>query len=302
MSSGSDLSICVFGSHSRGSEDHVSDKDVLICGFSRGEADDLIRAWEEMGWSVAFYTWNRLNLMSKAGSLFLQHLKLEGDIIIDASSRLNKVLQEYKPRKHYEKDFNSSLALFRPAERSVKSPQAAACMGDVLYTFLRNAMILKLANKEIYLFDYSQLLEEFKCQSLLSEAEVGTLKKLRLLKAAYRSRNLKFLNEVETFKKSKCIVSKLFNFPSSEICAYSDIRCFNLPYATLRDLEVRLISQFGISFLENSNDQTLQKLWRMICDPRGYSWHAKGLTTEYTYSLNLFLQSHSRAISAQNLL
>jgi len=293
MNSKNDVSVCIFGSHSRGSKDEVSDKDVLICGSSRSEAYSLIHDWEEMGWSVAFYTWKRLDLMSKAGSLFLQHLKLEGDIIIDGSSRLKNVLKEYQPRKHYDEDFNSSLELFRPTERIVKSTQAAACMGDVLYTFLRNAMILKLADKEIYLFDYSKLLEEFQQQGLLCENDVGILKKLRLLKAAYRSRNFKFLNEIEIFEKSKPIVSAMFQLTSSEICAYSDIRCFKLPYATLRDIEVRLVSQFGIPFLENSNDQTLQKLWSMICDPRGYSWRTKSLNREYTQSLSLSLKPPS---------
>ena len=252
-----------------------------------------------MGWSVAFYTWKRLSLMSKAGSLFLQHLKLEGDIIVDGSSRLKNFLNEYQPRKHYHEDFNSSLELFRPTERTVKSTQAASCMGDVLYTFLRNAMILKLANKQIYLFDYSKLLDEFQQQGLLSENDVGILKKLRLLKAAYRSRNFKFLNEREVFEKSKPIVSAMFQISSSDICAYSDIRCFKLPYATLRDIEVRLVSQFEIPFLENTNNETLQKLWSMIGNPRGYSWRTKSLTREYTQSLSLSLQSSSNINLAQ---
>ena len=298
MSSKNDIAICVFGSHSRGSKDEFSDKDVLICGPSRGESCKLINDWEANNWSVAFYTWKRLDQMSKAGSLFLQHLKQEGDILHDGSSRLKNALQKYQPKESYHGDLRRSLELCRPTEREMASSQAAACMGDILYTFARNAMILQLASRKIYIFDYSKLLEQLQILGLISKQEVGTLKTLRLLKAAYRSRNFTFLNEREVYTRSKSIIYKMFRLGTSEICAYSDIRYFGLPYATLRDIEVRLVSQFGISFLENSNDKTLKKIWRMIRDPRGYSWHTKRLTPEYTQDLSLFLRLPENADSA----
>lgn len=73
----------IFGSAARGDADAISDRDILIvdddCDVLRKRSVIL----KNDGFSVASYTFRKLQALAQHGALFLQHLKLEAVIISD---------------------------------------------------------------------------------------------------------------------------------------------------------------------------------------------------------------------------
>jgi len=295
-----EISICIFGSFVRNSTDSHSDRDVLIVAPSRSEASVQIKIWEDANWSVAFYTWNRISKMAEAGSLFIQHLKQEGQIICDETLKLRTILEHFEAKANYSDDLESSFEMAKPLERMYNCTVSAACQGDILYTFFRNAMILKIANEGEYLFGYDELVQKLSINSVINSNEVEILHKLRHLKVSYRHRSWSFLDVKEILTKSKKIVSKCLDFDFISIPAMSDIRLFNVPYATLRDIEIRLLSHFDIFFLDNElEDDLINEIWNSIRDPRAYSWKTRSLNLENIESLNAILESPQFAIETK---
>lgn len=97
-------SVCIFGSAARGTSDSISDRDVLIVTRSSWRRRQLTRIWVGRGWSVAAYSPNRIQTMALRGSLFVQHLKREGIIILDNRGWLANLLSSAMPKRSYEAD------------------------------------------------------------------------------------------------------------------------------------------------------------------------------------------------------
>lgn len=111
------MSVCLFGSAARSSTDPLSDRDVLVTARILTMTRPRVQEMESKGWSVALFSHARLERMAAAGSLFVQHLKMEGRIIQDTEHWLEDCLSNFSPKNSYEEDINGSFDLIRPLER-----------------------------------------------------------------------------------------------------------------------------------------------------------------------------------------
>lgn len=177
----------LFGSVSRGDCDRLSDRDILI-------VDDDIKLLQrrsaflkQKGWSVASYTFGKLNTLADRGALFLQHLKLEASIVTDRTGRLVKVLNNFEAKKDYSAELaeNSDLANLARYRPSGKLGDLWAA--DVLYVAVRNHGILKLAELRQHAYAYSDVLIAMRDFGWIDEQAVAPLLKLRLAKSLYRA-------------------------------------------------------------------------------------------------------------------
>ncbi len=282
-----DESICVFGSVARSTQDSNSDKDVLVVSGSRLSSRKTISQWEKRGWSVAFYTWNRLTQMASKGSLFVQHLKQDGQHVKDRSGNLKSLLENYQPKKSYRAELAESKLLTRALERRCDSIWSAMFQCDVLYTFIRNAGILELASQGVYEFEYPRIIAKIGEIKGLSSHEVTALEHLRLQKAAYRERNFGVPDSLETAENVKGISQLHFEVDYRQLRSTADARIFDLPYATLRDIEARLLAYASPkSFDALPINSAIQQLWDWVVNPRNYSWNIRCINDAQMQAIN----------------
>ncbi len=278
---------CVFGSSARGTEDALSDKDVLVVADDQNRLRQAVQKWEGTGWSVAAYSPSRFRALIGKGSLFVQHIKREGIIVTDNGGWLADVLVEAMPKQSYEEDFRLSSQMLKPLERLDFGYWSQLMAADLGFVYIRNAGIYKLAEDRIYEFDYARIVDRLADATGLTTNEAKLLKQLRPLKVAYRLRDQ---SQVDLADRSALleICSKVARSDVvSKIFEYSPIRLYPIRYATLRDFEARMIMQFDVVTLDRGElSEELSSLWKMVTTPREYSCAIRKIDQEWVASAN----------------
>ena len=104
------------------------------------------------------------------------------------------------------------------------------------------------------------------------------LRSLRAGKKLYRE-NRELLCIDGSIGELRAVLSKFFvDRPLVEVDWDVPIRKFSGGYATLRDVESRVIA--GLGQYPQRRDivrSGLKSIWKMICDPRAYSWSIRNL-------------------------
>ena len=292
--------IYVFGSMARRTSDAISDRDVLIVSdntvFRTRESEN----WRRRGWSVAAYTPRRFSQMADSGSLFVQHIKQEGLPVADQNGLLSDLLASYKPKADYSAGISNSLQMLRLIERVRTGAVEGYWTCDILHTMLRNALILRLANEGEYLFSIGALGERLQSMGMLDAADLQVLAHLREAKAAYRARRFSGVDIGTTIDGTLRIVEKVFrigvqrNLPTER-----EYLRFAEPYYQLRSAEKFLIEN-GVDVHTARRDFRLSKLWRMIAEPRWYSWQVRQAVRLQDGWTGEMERAHSLALQAAN--
>lgn len=274
-------SICVFGSAARSSSDLISDRDVLVVADDPERRQHVVRCWRAAGWSVAAYSPTRLMKMIGTGSLFLQHLKLEGIILRDQDEWLARVLHAAGRKQSYEEDALRSVELALPIERF--RPWALIgqmpIVADLAYVALRNYGICHLADRDEIVFDFHEIVKRLADEFGLCRREVRLAHSLRATKARYRG-GFGGNGTFGTVEDLRLLLSKFFEHrPLEELPHNAPVRDLGSGYATLRDFEaavVRKLEDSGMTW-----DRLLSglgRVWKMIRDPRIYAWEVRNLS------------------------
>lgn len=274
-------SVCVFGSSARHSRDELSDRDVLIVANDYHRRRELTTLWKQRGWSVAGYTPSRFLRMIKAGSLFIQHLKLEGIIIEDNGGWLFDTLDKAKPKKSYIGDAVASVSLALPIERfdSDSLIRNYLITADLAYVAVRNFGICYLAEKKQLSFDYGHIVTCLGEDFGLAHREVKLLGSLRAGKVSYRdSKECACIDG--SIGELRQLLSKLFtDRPLEQIDYNNPTRRLTGGYTMLRDFEAAIVARSGrcptnLEFFSKA----LKKVWKWVQDPRTYSWDVRNLS------------------------
>ena len=284
----SDVSICIFGSSARATNDSISDRDVLIVANDIKAAEDIVADWSKLGWSVSLYSRTRLASVAKTGSLFIKHLQLEGKIVSDPSDWLTKILERYRVKQSYSSEIVDALDLALPLQR-LKGDNSAldpALVADIGYVFLRNYAIYQCAEHKTYVFDYAALLEEFQRIEQFSDRCRHQLMRLRMGKHIYRS-GYSSLRDLSGMKFAvDWIEEACSNLTLDHIAPDTPIRSLSTPYSTLRDCEVVLAANRLFDTNQGSMPQSLKKIWQMIRNPKDYSWHVSKIDDKWVVRAN----------------
>lgn len=255
----------------------MSDRDILIVDDDTATLCSRMRELEADGWSVASYTFAKLEALSAKGALFVQHLKLESKILVDANGRLNALLRSFKPKKNYEQELAQNARLANLAGIVPNGPRGPLLAADILYVAVRNFGVLRLAERGIHLYSYDHILEALESEGLLGATGASALSPLRFLKCVYRAgeterggHTLALLNRALSCLPTGNFPRSVVLEPPSAIISEAAPTKPASAYLLLRDLERRYVAMTAIvpkPVVEG--DLALLSSW--IANPRAYA-------------------------------
>lgn len=196
----------IFGSSARQECDHLSDRDYLIVDDDYKLRHRRRSHLEKMGWSVASYSWSRLEGLVQKKALFAQHLKLEALVVGDGEDRLKHLLCGYSPASNYNADIDNCGAAISGIVESGLPNGIEGWAFDVLAVNIRNLAILALANQGEYEFSYERAIDRLVATHKLPKGDARNLLMLRQYKAQYRQG--RFMAQV-SLKEGERLVSSV---------------------------------------------------------------------------------------------
>lgn len=270
-----------FGSANRGDADSLSDRDILIVSDDIEVLTLRSNTLQAEGWSVATYTWRKLEAICLEGALFVQHLKLESTIHRDDDGRLAGILASFRPKLDYSAEIAMNNQLLRLAQTYPAGSSGALWAADILYVGLRNFGVLKLAELEKYVFSYYAILDELASANVIDGEAIGDLRALRWAKTLYRKGNALPLTRAESLLAN--IVSALPDQLIAKTTAVSPLSILehaapldkNRPaYHRLRHLE-KIYLSIEATYPSACTNDDFKRLKRWIEDPRSYASFAQ---------------------------
>lgn len=180
------LSILAFGSVCRTDFDKLSDRDVLIVSDQSQVSAAMRKLYSSKGWSVACYTWKRLEAIIEGGYLFAKHLRDESKVIWDCEGRLQDTLRAYKEPTTFYPRLLEARRLFSHIQTYPQTCIGRAWAADCLAVTVRNFGIVTLAEHEISEFSYNGIVNRIGRVVGLNCDERSDLLSLRSFKHCYR--------------------------------------------------------------------------------------------------------------------
>lgn len=269
-------SICIFGSQARRSTDSFSDRDVLLVGEPPA-VERLKLDWLAAGWNVTTFERGGFERMAEVKSLFIQHLKQEANIIVDAEGYLATALRTYSPKTEYLAERNDALRHVLHLPHESGRYWYDLCLADTHYVFLRNVAILNLASKGEYCFDYRLIMERLSGELKLSSTEESSLQELRSLKHGYRNRigGLKPHLSLSGIRSVAQKAALTWGDLSESSIVNGDTRA---DYFRLRQRELELVGSWCPTILDRlSQHHPLFEVWQSIRGAAGYP-RPRGMT------------------------
>lgn len=272
----------IFGSAARGDADQMSDRDILVVDESVSKLRERSAYLTACGWSVAPYTFKKLGALVLNGALFIQHLKLESEIVADREGRLRQILDGFRPRACYTEELASNARLAELAASIPDAPNGPLYAADVLYVAIRNFGVLKLAERGTHCYSYREILAQLENERIVLPGAAAALEPLRNLKSLYRS--APSLDTGSAIDAVKLALEYLpaHDFPQAieVVSAAETVGAgwddeVSVPYIQLRDLEKRYVA---LSVLDPTArfDVEISRLARWIANPRTYAqWSAR---------------------------
>jgi hypothetical protein len=204
--------------------------------------------------------------MAARGSLFVQHLKQEGIVVVDDNDFLSSTFARYRPKSDLT-DIKDSITLLRRVSRSCRSDWGSLCSSDIAYVAIRNVAIHQLAAQGIYKFDYRGVINELNRACEIGPERLEALHRLRHMKYAYRNRinltNSQTLLERALEGAEELLRVDIFGVEQEEPAASG--------YVGLRTLELALVTKVDPRYLDSLPvSDPLAGPWANVRDPRGY--------------------------------
>lgn len=210
-------SVAMFGSSLREDFDKYSDRDLLIVAENYLNLKKLNDIYSKDNWSISCYTYSKLNFLSKNGSLFIKHLINESNIIMDDGNHLSEILNNYSPKKNYLNDVSASIKYFNILKLIPNTILGYSWFCDCFYVGLRNYLIFKNAQNNIFEFSFNRLLKTLVSENTITNQDLEILKELRVTKRNYREDILDELPSKEFVLKIIKIGKKLNLLDKCEI-------------------------------------------------------------------------------------
>jgi hypothetical protein len=139
--------VWLYGSRARGDEDALSDVDVFVVSDTEVSKKEVTQLVPELpsDISVSQYSWDEVIGMADYGSLFLHHLRTEGQVLWEAPTGkggLFNLLSGMGDYKHARRDICGFMAVLEDVKASLESGGVFTYELSVLGTVLRHSSIL----------------------------------------------------------------------------------------------------------------------------------------------------------------
>lgn len=202
-------SIAIFGSSLRTDFDKYSDRDLLVVADDYETLKKLKEHYSKDDWSISYYTYSKLQYLSKTGSLFIKHLQRESEVFVDENERFSKILSEFNEKTDYTNDIEDSIGYFEIVNIIPKTNLGYAWFCDCLYVGLRNYLIFKNAENGTFEFSFIKLLNRLNNQGVISQSDIQILKELRVIKRNYREEVIDELPSLSYVESLVPIIKKI---------------------------------------------------------------------------------------------
>jgi hypothetical protein len=267
-------SISIFGSSLRPNFDKYSDKDLLIVSDSYSTLTKLKKKYEFDGYSVSTYTYKKLKFLSEKGSLFVQHLKVESQIMTDYNDLLKSILENHKETQPTNEQIDDSIEYFNFLKIIPDSVIGYAWFCDCFYVGIRNYLILKSASERNYNFSFLSLLNDLLKTKDIDSNDFETLRQLRVLKKSYREKIYDELPSKDFINALLNVGRKLNLLSFSNLETYDNYKTYLLNLVRSNDtnhyFKLRLIEIYYLL-----SGQRHEELDKIICNPQLYAMKFK---------------------------
>lgn len=263
--------IVEFGSHISGGVTKYSDKDLLVvCSADKKRSYQL--EYTEKGYSVSFYSPSQLEHMRLKGALFLQHLKLESNIILDVEQDFECFINNCDVISPTSEELERCRASIENAILSPVSKLLNGWLSDYLYVLSRDYFVKYFATQGRLIFNANKLCSAIREEFNLSEGAASAILELRKNKSIYRNNIPQLNNDNSSLMQWINVLSHVLKFDSSPPHAEhyylnkTFFNKFNSTYDLLRYVESLLILYPEVS-CGNKRDSLIKKL---ITNPNNY--------------------------------
>lgn len=142
-----DLAIWLYGSHARGDADLLSDMDIFVVSNDDISVVELASYLPSLPQEIAIshYKWSEIKKMADYGSLFLQHLRIEGFAMWESQSHMGElaaILSRMGEYKLVKRDIRAFWTVLEDVQESMKDGVSLIFELSVLATILRHSSIL----------------------------------------------------------------------------------------------------------------------------------------------------------------
>lgn len=263
------FSITHFGSTCRNNNDSYSDNDLLIICEQKCKKY-YYEKYNCRGYSVSIFSERQLYNMKRKGSLFLQHLKLESQILIDVNGSFKKFLDSCELIMPTDDEISNCKKTIEGLNQWSNDAKSIAWKADFLYTSSRDFLIKLLARDGVFAFGLESIIEKYSEHYFIDPSFFDSLRLLRKIKSAYRSNS-------ELPECSKIILSindwfnvlerkMSFSFNPRNNADYSLLKEFSSNYERLRYLEIIYISLVDAGYLHDNHNE----ITKLILQPNLY--------------------------------
>lgn len=267
-------SIAIFGSSLRPNYDKYSDKDLLIVSNSYSTLNELKNTYEQDGFSISTYTYKKLKYLSDKGSLFVQHLKSESNILTDYKGLLTNILESHKEHQPSSEQIKESIDFFDFLKNIPDSKIGYAWFCDCFYVGIRNYLILKSAESKNYRFSFLNLLSDLLKSETINNEDFEILRQLRVLKKNYRERVYDELPSKDYINALIKVGHKLNLLPETNYQSIDNYTTILLKYVKTKGrnhyFKLRLVEIFYLL-----SGKRLQEIDKIICNPQLYAMKFK---------------------------
>ncbi|EPB2249449.1 hypothetical protein [Citrobacter sp. FDAARGOS_156] len=259
------FSITHFGSVCRNNNDAYSDNDLLIICEHKYKKY-YFEKFNCRGYSVSIFSERQLHNMKNKGSLFLQHLKLESQILIDVNGSFKTFLDNCDLITPTDDEISNCKKTIEDLNRWHNDDKSIAWKADFLYTSSRDYLIKLLARDGIFAFGLDSIIERYSEHYFINPSLFNSLRLLREIKSAYRNNTKLPKNNEIIFSINDWfeVLEREMNFIFEPQCDanFLQLKKFSSNYERLRYLEVIYISLVDAGYIHNNHDEIVKLILR----------------------------------------
>ena len=259
--------IAEFGSRRRGDSDEYSDNDILIINDDPKARSVITMELSRLGYSCSSMSSKQLHFMQCKGSLFLQHLKLEAQILWDDNSQLRIFLDQCNAIPPEQHELDRCIQSLGFALSKIEDDRARGWQFDFTFCLSRDLLIKKAAQSGRLSFRLRDIVEFLLVGKDEKINALRALQDLRTEKSRYRRGLPASTEATHALNTWKEIARRSFQMNLSEE-TFDELlinRKFSSNYEILRTIEY-------LSLTPTCSSKTVvdERIKRMIKAPNRY--------------------------------